>query len=331
MVRPILYLTVFLNGTNFSELPMQNISSHPREETFSPWKFLYRPMLIASLALHSLVLVIPIPSTSESVAEEEPAEQEETIDLASLDALLQNPLPSPTPSPTPTPEAIVPSPLPIPTPAAVVPVPVPQPVPIPVPEPVATPTPEPTPEATLTPEPIASATPMSAATPNPEQTAVAVPESFQGLTPEQLQQLRDFLAQRDALEASAAGAIGQTARAAQQTSINCGLFEEYAQLFFDNCGESGTELNDSEPQRKSEIFTVEVVPSQRRNQVLEYYQETFPNYTFELAETPYAEGEVYAMKLNDNPVLYLNVVSVGLRGSTKIAVLWLNNPIQSSD
>lgn len=272
-------------------------------------------MLIASLTLHGLVLVLPVPSPSESVAEEEHT-QEETIDLASLNALLKDPLPSPLASPTP--EAIVstPAPLPIPTPAAVVPVPLPQSIPVPVPEPVSSPAPE----AIPTPEPATSATPTPEVTP---QAAVAVPEVFQNLTPEQLQQLRDFLAQRDALEASAAGAIGQTARAAQQAQINCPLFGEYAPFFFDNCGEAN-----GEPQRKPGIFTIEILLPQQRNRVLEYYQETFSNYTFEPMATPYAEGEVYAMKLDDNPVLYLNVVSVGLRGSTKIAVLWLNNPTE---
>lgn len=279
-------------------------------------------MLIASLAIHGLILLAPVPSNPESVAEEEPAE-EETIDLASLNALVEESAPSPLPSPSPTPETVVPtpSPLPIPSPAAAVPAPLPKSVPIPVP--TSTPTPKPAPEATPTPQPTASATPTPEVIPSPIQAAAPVPKALQTLTPEQLQQLRDFLAQREAAEASATGAIGQTARAAQQTPINCGLFEEYAQLFFDNCEESGVE-----PQRKPGIFTVEVVPSQRRNQVLEYYQETFSNYTFEPIQTLYAEGEVYAMKLNNNSVLYLNIVSVGLRGSTKIAVLWLNDPTQ---
>ncbi|WAL59620.1 hypothetical protein [Thermocoleostomius sinensis] len=280
-------------------------------------------MLVASLALHGLVLLVPIPSEPESVAEEEPPE-EETIDLASLNALIENPSALPTPTPTPTPEAIVPtpSPVPVPTPAAVIPSPVPVPVPVPVPIPEPTPeiTPEPTPEVSPEPTPAdLSVTPTpSDVAPGPTQ---PLPEAFQGLTPEQLQQLRDFLAQREALDASAAGAIGQTARAAQQAEINCALFAEHAPLFFDDCGEAT-----GEPQRKPGIFTIEIILPQRRNQILEYYQETFPNYTFEPIETTYANGEVYAMKLDDNPVLYLNIVSVGLRGSTKIAVFWLNDP-----
>lgn len=301
---------------------MQNLSSQSREQKTSPWKILYRPMLAASLALHGLALMLPIPATPEPVAEE--TTEEETIDLAALDALVENPSPS-LPSPSSTPEAIIPTPFspPIPTPAAIVPAPVPATVPatVPLPEPTPALTPEATPTATATPTPAATATPET--TPTPTQAAAPVPQAFQSLTPEQLQQLRDFLAQREAAEASTAGAIGQTARAAQQTSINCGLFENYAQLFFDDCGSSGME-----PQRKPSIFAVEVVPVQRRNRVLAYYQETFPNYTFEPIATPYADGEVYAMMLNSNPVLYLNVVSVGLRGSTKIAVLWLNNPTE---
>lgn len=293
---------------------MQNLASQSSEPRISPWKILYRPMLAASLALHGLALMLPIPATPEPVAEAESTE-EETIDLAALDALVVNPSPSPLPSAASTPEAIAPTPFlpPIPTAAAVAPAPVPATVPPPEPTPSLTPAATPTPTASATPQP----------TPTPTQAAAPIPAAFQNLTPEQLQQLRDFLAQREAAEASAAGAIGQTARAAQQTAINCSLFENYAQLFFTDCGSSGVE-----PQRKPAIFAVEVVPVQRRNRVLQYYQETFPNYTFEPIATPYADGEVYAMMLNSSPVFYLNVVSVGLRGSTKIAVLWSSNPTE---
>lgn len=296
---------------------MGNLLHAPQERQFSPWQAWFRPMLVASVALHGLVLLIPIPST-ESIVEEEPVE-EEVVDLAALQALqAQRSSPQPKPSPTPSPQLVAPTPTPVPIPSVAPPIPSPQSVPVPVPAPTPEATPTPTPEATATPSP----TPTP--TPTPTSTA-AVPEAFQTLTPEQLQALQNYLQQIEANEASAAGAIGQTARAAQQTSINCGLFEDYAQLFFADCGGPGVE-----PQRRSEIFSVEVVPSQRRNRVLEYYQQAFPDYTFEPIVGEYADGEVYAMKANDNPVLYLNVVSVGLRGSTKIAVLWLRDPIQAT-
>ncbi|GAB4378998.1 MAG: hypothetical protein Kow00121_32080 [Elainellaceae cyanobacterium] len=266
-------------------------------------------MLLASIALHGLVLLIPIPETPDAVAEEEPPE-EETIDLAALAALSQ--LPSPTPSPVPAPEAVVPTPAPLPSPS-VVPVPVPVPVPAPVADPVAAPTPAPTPE------PVAAATPTP--TPAPVETPAPVPEAFQNLTPEQLQQLQALLNQLEASEASDAGALGQTVRAAQQVPINCNLFRDYAPLFFTDCGGAGVEA-----QRKPEVFWVEIVPPQRRNQVVEYYQNAFSGYAFEPTGQQYADGELYAMLQNDNPVLYLNVVSVGLGGSTTIAVLWLEDP-----
>lgn len=274
------------------------------------WTAWYRPMLLASIALHGLVLIVPIPSNP-VIADEEELSEEETVDLSALAALSQLPSPSPSsqpevaPSPSSAPSPLI-APAPDPVPALVQPEPV-----ISSPDPV----PEPSPTADITPTP----------TPTPSSVA-SVPEAFRDLTPEELQRLQALLAQREANAASQTGAIGQTVRAAQQVPINCTLFRDYAPLFFSDCGGAGTES-----QKKPEVFWVEIVPPQRRNRVVDYYREAFPNYQLEPTEQEYADGELYAILQGQTPILYLNIVSVGLGGSTTIAVLWLENPTQLSN
>lgn len=110
-------------------------------------------MLLMSVALHALVLAMPIPSTPEAPPEAE-TEPEESIQLSSLVA-------SPKPKPVSSPVAKQAAPKAPPQRASALPAPIARPKPNPVPNPVPNPlTPSPSPVvATATPAPVASVSP----------------------------------------------------------------------------------------------------------------------------------------------------------------------------
>lgn len=112
-------------------------------------------MLLMSVALHGLVLAIPMPSTPEVSAEAEAeaeAEPEERIQLSSLVA-------SPQPKPVASPVAKQAAPKALPKPASALPAPIARPRPNPIPNPRPLP-PSPSPVmAAVTPAPVASVSP----------------------------------------------------------------------------------------------------------------------------------------------------------------------------
>lgn len=117
---------------------IESLYSRSHDRSAPLWRFLFRPMLFASLALHALVLSVPLPSTSEAVpeAEAEP-EPEESIQLSSLVA---SPVPKPVASPL-----VQPAPTALPKPVSVAPslIARPRSNPVPNPAPLRTPSPSP--------------------------------------------------------------------------------------------------------------------------------------------------------------------------------------------
>ncbi len=124
-------------------------------------RVLYHPLFLASVVLHGLFLLAPIPSTPEPPVAEE-TEDEAPVDLLGL-AELTPPEP-PEPSPQPTPQVAPPPPpvSPIPQPQALAPAPVPPPAVVP-PEPAPA---APTPQSSPT-EPAPATTPTPAPQPTP--------------------------------------------------------------------------------------------------------------------------------------------------------------------
>lgn len=282
----------------------------------------YRPMLIASLALHGLVLVAPTPVDPQSVLEEEA--EEEVIDLADLAVLpslspslspLSSPLPLPLAESTPVP---APVPAPVSTPA-IVSNSIPQPIPVSVPDPV--------PQSVSTPTPSQVATPTLPPTPLPTPIATPIPTfAPQGLTPEQLQAYQAVFDQINAQEAAIPGAVGRTAIASQQmaTEIDCSFFDQ-PDAFFVNCGTDGTEA-----QRRSEIFRVDVRPQTKPDAALEFYAQTFSNNQFNETGRQYGGAPLYEVTSETAPPMYMSLVGWGIGNSTTIAVFWWSDPTSSS-
>jgi len=129
-----------------SLIVMSNIESFPSRsyDSFSSWwRSLFRPMLLMSVALHALILAIPLPSTPEAKPEEKP---EESVQLSSLVA-------SPTPKPAASPVAKKAAPKPLPKAASTIPALIARPRPIPNPVATRTPAATPAPPAPVSPSP----------------------------------------------------------------------------------------------------------------------------------------------------------------------------------
>lgn len=160
------------------ELPdsLHPIPSHCRMRHFwknlpTPLHRLLHPWMLLSLALHGLVLMLPLVPAS-APEPEEAVEESITVDLTELPPtalpIAPPPVPPPTVAPTPPPSTSVPTPAP-PNPQVAIAPPSPE-----APPPIApTPSPQPTPAASPTPQ--TSPTPLPSPTPQPSPTPLPSP------------------------------------------------------------------------------------------------------------------------------------------------------------
>ena len=149
----------------------------------APLQFWVRPMLLASLGLHGLVLAIPMQPEKKP---EPPKKEPEKVKITQLPTTTITPAPKTAPKPSPAISQIKPSPVAPPPRSQTQPVnqppiiaPVPQARSIPQPQPQVTPTPTPTPQSTATPVP----QPQSTATPTAQQSPPTQPQPQATPTP----------------------------------------------------------------------------------------------------------------------------------------------------
>jgi len=140
----------------------------------APLQFWVRPMLLASLGLHGLVLAIPMQPEKKP---EPPKKEPEKVKITQLPTTTITPAPKTAPKPSPAISQIKPSPVappprsqtqPINQPSIIAPVPQARSMP----QPQVTPTPTPTPQSTATPVP----QPQSTPTPTAQQSPVPQPQ-----------------------------------------------------------------------------------------------------------------------------------------------------------
>lgn len=277
------------------------------------WQILWKPMLVASLALHALALTIPLPSQpapSEEEKEEEVAE-EAPMSLASLKPVQRAiPSPSPTPRATPSPPKARPVPRPSPNPVPRV-----APSPTPVASPSVEPSPQPTPEPEVTPKP--EATPAAEASPLPVETATA-PLTTPELTEEE-QELQDLWGQ---FQGNLAGVA-----AAETAGLNIPYYKfPQPELFFTAESMAAADADPSLPAESLPGIDNILWASRRRpDDVLAELQQMFEGFTF-TPEGEYGGGELYQMA-KDGTIRYVNLVRASDRSATFV-VIWRQNPNQ---
>lgn len=275
----------------------------------NPGQGWFRPMLVASVALHALVLMMPIASDPEPAAEPEET-PEETVQLSSLAALRQPPRPAPQPAPPvrPSPVAMVARPTPV-LPKRTNPVP---PVtPVVTPTPVATPTPAATPAAT--PSPQASATPSL-------EPAAALPQEPTPLTP------------ADPL-LPAFDPQGLQAEFAQSlTSVQGAIALPPPPDYFDQPERYFTALPDDILSTKDPsvwvpgIVGIDWFNDVRPNNALTILQNTVGEATLTEVPEGYGGHPLYEVQSPDGqPFLYLNIIPAPGNIST-VVVQWSQNP-----
>ncbi|WOB45127.1 hypothetical protein HNI00_19740 [Thermoleptolyngbya oregonensis NK1-22] len=299
-------------GRSTPRLPAATLQVH---KSSSPWQMFWRPMLVASVALHALVLGLPIASEPEPEATEEVAE-EPPVSLASL-----RPVPKVAPPPQPTPTATPPRPKVQPARPTPVPRPSPNPVPrvAPSPSPVASPSVEPTPQASPTPEPEASPaaepTPISEEVPLTPEATAALPAE---LTAEE-QELQDLWGQ---FQGNLAGVA-----ASETAGLNIPYYKfPQPELFFTAESIAAAEADPSLAAASLPMIDNILWASRRRpDEVLAEVQQMFEGFTF-TPEGEYGGGDLYKME-KEGTIRYINLVRASDRSATFV-VIWKQNPNQ---
>lgn len=261
----------------------------------SSWRFLYRPMLVFSLLLHSLVLLLPLPSQPEDVPEEEEAE----IQIMELAPLIETPPPS--------------SPI-----AEVAPTPKPQPAPAPVaaaPSPVVRSQPNPVPDLSPEPTPTPTPTPTTSETAPDPATDLANEETTEVVSAEE-QEFQDFLGEFQT------GLEGLGASEAANVGIPYYNFPQ-PDAFFTAESIVAADSGDGEPELQPGAVTFIWASRRRPNEVFGALQERFAGFEMNLM-TEYGGGDLYEVKKGDT-IRYISLVRAKDRTATFV-VIWSRDP-----
>jgi len=254
-------------------------------------------MLLASVALHALVFLIPM-STPEPLPEVE--KEEEQVQLSSLTPLIQS---SPRASTAPSPKAVQPTPLPRPV-SPVARAAVPPPVSRPVPNPIAPPIPSPT----------VTSTPTESPVPNTASSPLTVEE-------EQLQDLwGQFQNNLQGVAASETAGLG----------IPFFLFPQ-PELFFTAESLAAADADPSlQAEKLPDIDNILWASRRRPADVWLEVQQSFEaqGFIFTQAE-PFGDGDVYKME-KAGTIRYVNLVRARDRSATFV-VIWNRDPNQPID